>query len=273
MSKRVKEEPKPSQSASQKKEKPKLTDEEKEARKKEREEAKARREALDAKAPTFKWWEEGNQRTDGLKWDYLEHKGVIFAPAYEPHGIKILYDGKPVELTPEQEEPATWYAVMRESPYLEKKLFRDNFWKDWKQILGKKHTIQKLDKCDFTPIWEWHLVEKEKKANITTEQKKKIKLEKEELEAEYGFCKLDDHFEKIGNFRVEPPGLFRGRGEHPKQGCIKGRIMPEDITLNMSADAPVPKCPLEGHDWGEVRHDNMVTWLAMYKDTIMGDNS
>ena len=27
--------------------------------------------------------------------------------------------------------------------------------------------------------------------------------------------------ERIGNFKVEPPGLFRGRGDHPKQGRIK----------------------------------------------------
>ena len=29
--------------------------------------------------------------------------------------------------------------------------------------------------------------------------------------------------EKIGNFKIEPPGLFRGRGDHPKQGKIKVR--------------------------------------------------
>jgi hypothetical protein len=28
---------------------------------------------------------------------------------------------------------------------------------------------------------------------------------------------------QVGNFRVEPPGLFRGRGEHPKMGLIKVR--------------------------------------------------
>ena len=27
--------------------------------------------------------------------------------------------------------------------------------------------------------------------------------------------------QKIGNFKTEPPGLFRGRGDHPKQGRIK----------------------------------------------------
>ena len=29
-------------------------------------------------------------------------QAVIFAPEYEPHGVKILYDGEPVELTPAQ---------------------------------------------------------------------------------------------------------------------------------------------------------------------------
>ena len=46
----------------------------------------------------------------------------------------------------------------------------------------------------------------------------------EEIQKEYGFCTIDGHTEKIGNFRIEPPGLFRGRGEHPKQvsqqGCV-----------------------------------------------------
>ena len=37
------------------------------------------------------------------------------------------------------------------------------------------------------------------------------------FQLEYGVAEIDGHEEKIGNFRIEPPGLFRGRGEHPKQ--------------------------------------------------------
>ena len=40
---------------------------------------------------------------------------------------------------------------------------------------------------------------------------------------------------QVGNFRVEPPGLFRGRGEHPKMGKLKRRIYPRDITINIGA--------------------------------------
>ena len=39
-----------------------------------------------------------------VKWDTLRHNGVLFPPEYTPHGIKMLYDGHPVDLNPEQEE-------------------------------------------------------------------------------------------------------------------------------------------------------------------------
>ncbi|CAB4262832.1 unnamed protein product [Prunus armeniaca] len=38
------------------------------------------------------------------KWATLVHNGVIFPPPYKPHGVKMLYNGKPVNLAPEQEE-------------------------------------------------------------------------------------------------------------------------------------------------------------------------
>lgn len=45
----------------------------------------------------------------------------------------------------------------------------------------------------------------------------------------------------MGNFRVEPPSLFRGRGEHPKMGKIKQRVYPRDITINIGEPA-APGC-------------------------------
>uniref|UniRef100_A0A2P2LZ50 DNA topoisomerase I n=1 Tax=Rhizophora mucronata TaxID=61149 RepID=A0A2P2LZ50_RHIMU len=79
---------------------------------------------------------------------------------------------------------------------------------------------------------------------------------------------VDGVKEKVGNFRVEPPGLFRGRGEHPKMGKLKSRIRPSDITINIGKDAPVPECPIPGERWKEVKHDNTVTWLAFWNDPI-----
>ncbi|XP_012845487.1 PREDICTED: DNA topoisomerase 1-like [Erythranthe guttata] len=207
---------------------------------------------------------------DGQKWTTLVHNGVIFPPPYKPHGVKMLYKGKPVNLTPEQEEVATMYAVMLETDYLKKPQFKENFMTDWKKILGKNHVIQSLEHCDFTPIYEWHQREKEKKKQMSTDEKKALKEEKLKLEEKYMWAVLDGVREKVGNFRVEPPGLFRGRGEHPKMGKLKRRIRPSDITINIGRDAPIPECPIEGERWKEIRHDNTVTWLAYWSDPING---
>lgn len=205
---------------------------------------------------------------EGQKWTKLVHNGVIFPPPYKPHGVKMLYKGQPIDLSPEQEEVATMFAVMLDTDYMNKPRFKENFFGDWKKILGKSHVIQSLDDCDFTPIYEWHQREKEKKKQMSTEEKKAQKEEKLKQEEKYMWAWVDDNKEKVGNFRVEPPGLFRGRGEHPKMGKLKKRIRPGDITINIGKDAPIPECPIPGERWKEIRHDNTVTWLAFWNDPI-----
>ena len=37
-------------------------------------------------------------------WKTLSHQGVTFPPAYVPHGVKLLYNGAPVDLSPDEEE-------------------------------------------------------------------------------------------------------------------------------------------------------------------------
>ncbi|XP_052883948.1 DNA topoisomerase 1 beta-like isoform X1 [Gossypium arboreum] len=240
------------------------------------------------------------------KWSTLVHNGVIFPPPYKPHGVKMLYDGRPVDLTPEQEEVATMFAVMQETDYMSKPQFKKNFWEDWSKLLGRNHVIKSLDKCDFTPIYEWHLQEKEKKKQMSSEEKKALKEEKLMQEEKYMWAIVDGVKEKVGNFRVEPPGLFRGRGEHPKMGKLKRRIRPCDITINIGKDAPIPECPIPGERfrlkrqeehlfsiiyvniegyfilmiltlrfpfcltgrWKDIKHDNTVTWLAFWNDPI-----
>ena len=85
----------------------------------------------------------------------------------------------------------------------------------------------------------------------------KEKEKNDALAKEYGFCMIDNHKEKVGNYRIEPPGLFRGRGEHPKMGCLKRRVFPEDVIINCSSKDVAPRPPA-GHKWKEVRHDNKV---------------
>jgi hypothetical protein len=63
--------------------------------------------------------------------------------------------------------------------------------------------------------------EKAKAKRMTKPEKQAVKEKKDKEEAPFATCLLNGRPEKVGSFRVEPPGLFRGRGEHPKKGCVK----------------------------------------------------
>ncbi|TPX59427.1 hypothetical protein PhCBS80983_g02484 [Powellomyces hirtus] len=216
-----------------------------------------------------KWWLE-QDRDDSVKWRTLEHNGPLFPPPYEPHGIKMKYDGQDVDLEPEAEEVATFYAQILGTDWETNVTFQKNFFKDFLAVLAKqkkKPPIKKFELCDFSPIAEYVNQEKERKKNLTKEEKLRIKEDKMKLDEKYGVAFLDGRKEKVGNYRIEPPGLFRGRGEHPKTGFLKTRVAPEQVTINIGEGAKVPEPP-EGHNWGEVTHDNTVTWLAMWKENV-----
>ncbi|XP_062335733.1 DNA topoisomerase I, mitochondrial isoform X2 [Osmerus eperlanus] len=222
---------------------------------------------------TWKWWEEGHT-SDGRKWSSLEHRGPLIPPPYEPipSNVNFYYNGELVKLSLTAEEVATFYAKMLDHEYTTKPVFQENFFTDWREEMtsDERALIRKLSKCDFTEINKYFLLKAEERKALTKEQKKVLKEEASQLTEEYGFCVLDGHREKIGNFRVEPPGLFRGRGEHPKMGKLKKRIQPEDITINCSRDFKVPAAP-EGHRWKKVQHDDTVTWLASWVENVQGN--
>jgi DNA topoisomerase I len=72
--------------------------------------------------------------------------------------------------------------------------------------------------------------------------------------------------EKVSNHMVEPPGIFRGRGEHPHMGKLKQRITPEMVSINIGQDNPIPRCDVPGHAWKRVTEKKDATWLAHFKD-------
>ncbi len=76
------------------------------------------------------------QDVDGkeLKWETLQHSGVLFPPEYKTHGVKMLYDGAPVDLNVAQEEVATMAASMVETDYFSKDTFLKNFWEGFKKV-------------------------------------------------------------------------------------------------------------------------------------------
>ncbi|KAF5025833.1 hypothetical protein F66182_2055 [Fusarium sp. NRRL 66182] len=234
----------------------------------------------------FAWWNAPKKGDDSIKWTTLEHNGVLFPPDYEPlpKNVKMLYDGKPVTLAPEAEEVATfWVAMMTpaSSHHLDNSVFRKNFFSDFKDYCdkygvtdaqGKKVAVKSLDKCDFSKVYDyWSAkVEQNKTKNMTKEEKEAAKAKKEALEAPFTHCVWDGRKQKVGNFRVEPPSLFRGRGEHPKTGKVKQRVTPEQITINIGKGAKIPEPP-KGHQWKAVQHDQKATWLAMWQENINGN--
>lgn len=208
-----------------------------------------------------------NQTGGNKKWDTLSHNGVIFPPKYIKHNTPIIYEGNKIILEEEAEEAATFYAKYIDTKYIKSRIFRNNFWLDWKKRLGKNHIITSLDKCDFSLIYEYIIKQKERK--MTPEEKEernKIKISENDI---YGYAIVDGKKQPIMNFRIEPPGIYLGRGCNPRLGKIKDRIYPEDIIINIGKDAIIPKA-LSGHSWGKVIHDNTVEWLASWKDNVSG---
>ncbi|KAL7927741.1 hypothetical protein ACQKWADRAFT_277677 [Trichoderma austrokoningii] len=231
----------------------------------------------------FEWWNAPKKEDDSIKWNTLEHNGVLFAPEYQPlpKNVKMYYDGKPVTLSPEAEEVATFWASMMTAAsthHLDNPVFRKNFFTDFSDFIkkhgakdasGNKIDIKSFDLCDFSKIAEYWAARNEAKKAMTKEEKAAAKAEKDELEAPYLYCTWDGRKQKVGNFRVEPPSLFRGRGEHPKTGKVKTRVWPEQITINIGKGAKVPTPPA-GHKWKAVQHDQKATWLAMWQENING---
>lgn len=131
----------------------------------------------------------------------------------------------------------------------------------------EREIIIDLHKCNFRQMHAYFQEQSDKNRNRTKEEKLALKKKNDEDIKKFGTAIIDGKEEKIGNFKIEPPGLFRGRGEHPKMGMLKRRIVPEDIVINCSKDSKVPQTP-KGHRWKEVRHDNTVTWLASWTENV-----
>lgn len=244
--------------------------------------AKAREEdEAEAEEEEYRWWEA--PRNDGTtKWTTLEHNGVIFPPPYQPlpKTVGMRYNGTPISMDPAAEEVAGFFGAMLNSTLnVENPTFQRNFFEDFTQSLkdtggakdskGNKVDVKEFARCDFTPIFDHYEAQRLAKKNLSTAEKNALKVEKESAEADFAYCLWDGRKQKVGNFRVEPPGLFRGRGEHPKTGRLKHRVSPEQITINIGKGAKVPKAP-PGHKWKEIRHDSEGTWLVMWQENING---
>lgn len=218
----------------------------------------------------------------GKQWDELVHNGPMFAPLYEPHNIPIIINNRKYELSNLAEEYITMYARYLNTEYTTNpkisNRFNRNFLNDWKKVLPKHITANSfnMNDVDVRDIKK-HLDKiRDKKNEMSKEEKEKIKQKNEQLEEPYKYCMINGGRMKVGNYKIEPPGIFLGRGDHPKLGCVKKRINPEDVIINLSKSAPIPKPnvanPNGNHHWGKIINNNEVVWLATWTDNISGKN-
>lgn len=213
-----------------------------------------------------------NGGTTKNKWTTLVHNGVKFSQNYEKRDIPLIYDGQEIILESDAEECAFLYAKYVGSDYSQITTFNKNFFNDWKKVLSKserqKHIVS-FELCDFSLMKKYIDNEKEKRKE-TINNDIKDNMKKEDLK--YTIAFVDGKQQDVSNYKIEPPGLFIGRGKNPHLGKIKKRIYPEDITLNLSKDAPIPELPffLKDHKWGKIVHNRKMEWLASWKDNITG---
>jgi DNA topoisomerase-1 len=210
------------------------------------------------------------------KWQTLEHRGVAFPPEYQPRGIVVTIRGEKLALNRDQEELIYAWAKKKDTHYVQDPVFQQNFMGDLKKFLPEKFKNITIKDIDFSTAnkladeekrMKEH--EKERYKTLAKEEKKKISLakkaERERLKATYGKAVVDGVEVDIANWLVEPPGLFMGRGQHPMRGRWKPRVRPQDVTLNLGENAPVP----EGN-WKEIVHDHSSTWLATWMENLTG---
>lgn len=198
----------------------------------------------------------------------LIHNGVLVPEPYKPKGLSIKVKGKKIKLNAVQEEMAVAWVKKLDTPYVKDRVFVRNFFKDFIEALGFKEKLQPED-FDFSEIIEVVNKEKLEKESMSKEERKKLseqrKLIREANKAKYGYAIVDGKRVEVGSYMVEPSSIFMGRGKHPLRGRWKPGPKHEDITLNLSPNAPIP----EGN-WKEIVWEPDAMWIARWRDKLTG---
>ncbi len=198
----------------------------------------------------------------------LLHRGVIVPDPPEFQGLSIKIDGKPVKLTPLQEEMAYAWAKKKGTPYVEDLVFIRNFMRDISTALGYEKPLS-LDQIDFSELDERVAQEKAARDALTKEEKKAQAAHRKELRVQlkelFGHAIADGERIELGNYMTEPSGIFMGRGKHPLRGRWKFGATKKDVTLNLSPDAEI-----ERDEWQEIVWQPESLWVARWEDKLSG---
>jgi DNA topoisomerase-1 len=240
------------------------------------------------------------------RWKTLDHNGPFFKHLLEPYerlGIKLIYEGKPYDLTDEEEEVIVLYAkrliteekstkkfINSKDPLVSKQ-FNANYFNDLKTYLTPSHKkiFTNFSKIDFTSFVERikHIKEEKEKEKEKMREikkngkevdkkqieiaKKKDRINKLEKKLNYSYAYVNGIKKNVRNSAVEMMGLFVGSGDNmTNKGKIKPKYYPEEVTINISKGKIPPL--IKGHKWKEVVNDKTGNWTAKYIDKITGKN-
>lgn len=199
----------------------------------------------------------------------LIHNGVVVPDPPTPRGLTLTIRGRPWALTPKQEEMALAWARKQGTPYVEDPVFQRNFLADFSRELGLEELLL-LGEVDFAPAVRLIEAEKAAREALTREERRALaaqrKAQREALREQYGFATVNGERVELGNFTVEPSGIFMGRGEHPLRGRWKEGPRQEDITLNLSPEAPRP-----AGNWAAIVWQPESLWVACWRDKLSGE--
>ncbi len=195
----------------------------------------------------------------------LSHNGVI-VPRYQPRDFHVLFRGKTVNLTSEQEEMAVAWVKKLGTEYVEDPVFVKNFFSDFCKALGVE---DRREDFDFSEIERAVMKERDGKLSMSKEEKKRLaaerKMIREANKEKYGHAVVDGQTVELGNYMAEPSSIFMGRGKHPLRGKWKRGATESDITLNLSPDSPRP-----AGKWKEIVWMPDCMWVARWDDKLRG---
>jgi DNA topoisomerase-1 len=227
----------------------------------------------------------------------LRHNG-IFVPQYEFKCFNIKIGSNTLKLTAKSEQMAVAWIRKRQSAISPPdKIFMKNFMQEFLEQLKQENPtlgflsnfasdyLKRIENAppgeapnpnskinqeiDFSQVSEYVEMEKQKKANMTSEEKKQLtaerKVKREQLRDKFAVAEVDGQKLEIANWTAEPSCLFAGRGDHPQRGKWKDGPREGDIILNLPKDVPVPPGNWKGVVWEPNK-----MYVAKWDDKLTG---
>jgi DNA topoisomerase-1 len=211
----------------------------------------------------------------------LKHNG-IYVPSYDYKGFNIKIQGHSVKLKPKSEQMTiAWIrkkqSILSPPDEVFEKTFMQEFLEQLKQENPSLDLLKKTENkaeqedsaIDFSEVSRYLDAEKQKKLNMSKEEKKKLAAERKAIRLErkekYGYAEVNGKKLEIANWTAEPSCLFAGRGDHPRRGKWKEGPSEEDIILNLSPDSPVPP-----GNWKDIVWEPDKMYVAKWIDKLTG---